>query len=375
MISGLAVPLSASFGGDETPCSKKSSFTPVSNTGCSGSALIDYLTITCKVFELPKRNHRDTGAANSYLDAVITASSFTAQDFEEKTFLGYRYSADIYAPDCEQPCGKIAVGGNADTCIISITGAGCPFLGDLEQLQYDLKNVKARITRIDLAHDDFQSDFITLEVCHRCACEGLFNPVKGAKPKLEFISDCGSGRGCTLYVGQRGTTQLCIYEKGKKEGDKKSLWVRIEVRLWSKNKTIPLDVLNNTYAYMLGAYPALHQFIQANPEAKRAKTVRNSLDASAEAQFRWLSNAAGRTLRLLQSSLSPGQFDAYISSIARDGLPRRFKSLPRQIVKKHTKMQADKLNAEQDVQPPSDKIDNQSLQALIQDHANHITLN
>lgn len=315
-------------------------YTPSSNTGCT--ALVDYLTISVPLLECPRFFHHEIGLANRLLKRVFQQSSLYAVDFSERGFLGYRYSADIYGPDCDQPSGKIAYGGNNDTLLISISGAGCPFIGSHEQLAYDLTCLNAHITRVDLAFDDYYAEYLDFNFLTYLAQTHYFTSANGKIPKVKLIDDLGRLTGRTLYVGSKGDRELCIYEKGKQLQDPRSTWVRCEVRLWSKNKKIPMAVLTNGGAYMRGAFNGLSSFLPLHG-SKRCQTTRKASDATVRAEDAYIQNTIGRTLRLRQQSMQPAQFDAYVAELlAKPGMPRRWKQLPEIVVKQLISEHADK---------------------------------
>jgi phage replication initiation protein len=313
-------------------------YTPSSNTGCI--SIVDYLSVSIPMLSLPAFDRNELGAANRIFDRVFKDSSIYAADFEERGFLGYRYSADLFAPDADQPSGKIAFGGNSDTVFISISGTGCPYLGDLPTLAYELRTLDAHITRIDLAHDDFSGQHLDFHFLRYLSATGYWDSTNGQVARVRVIDDCGQLSGSTIYIGKKGDRELCIYEKGKQLQDSRSQWIRAEVRLWAKNRKIPLDVLTNGGAYMKGAFPGLSSFLPLQL-SKCCESTRNQINATADAQAKWLNNVAGRSLRLIQDSMQPAQFDVYISNIGRSGTPRRFKGIPEKLIKTLIQQHAD----------------------------------
>jgi phage replication initiation protein len=307
-------------------------YTPSSNTGCT--ALVDYLTISVSLLSFQAFGRNDLGAAHRLLKRCFPESSLLARDFQEHGFQGYRFSADIYGPDCEQPCGKIAYGGNNETLCVSLSGAGCPFIGSHEQLAKNLHDLDAHITRVDLAFDDFEGEYFDINFMAYLAATDYFTSDNGKRPKIKFVDDLGRLAGRTLYVGAKGDRELCIYEKGKQLQDSRSRWIRCEVRLWSKNKKIPLSTLTNGGAFMRGAYPGLNAFLPLRGST-RCATTRASSVATVKAEDEFIKNTIGRTLRLRQESMPPAQFDVYISELlSNTGMPRRWNKLPEVVVKK-----------------------------------------
>jgi phage replication initiation protein len=153
--------------------------------------------------------------------------------------------------------GIFATGGSSvgGTSLISLSGEGCSVVKDWLSVHDFIQTRKARITRIDLAHDDYEGR-ISLASVRNWFEAGDFHSGKGHPPTGQFIDDFDSGKGKTLYVGQRRNGKLIrIYEKGKQLGDPKSPWVRWELELHNRDRIIPLDTLLRPSRYLAAAYP------------------------------------------------------------------------------------------------------------------------
>lgn len=116
----------------------------------------------------------------------------------------------------------------------------------------------ARITRIDIAADDFAGAWPVAWAIEQYG-EGAFDK-RGQRPKARLIDDMGNRTGKTFYVGSRqAENQLRVYEKGREQGDKDSEWVRYEGEFHASiRRELPLDMLTDPAPYLVGAYPALH---------------------------------------------------------------------------------------------------------------------
>lgn len=198
----------------------------------------------------------------------------------------YTYSANILA-DGEQ-AGVICWGGKNLSCYISFMGVGCDAL-DMARLYREIQHIpEVKITRIDLAHDDF-SGTRSVNVARKIAKRGGFSV--GGRPASYMYIESGSlskkfikenfkevkelsgqktkstakksygfipSKGRTLYIGSRESGKLLrIYEKGIQMGDLNDTWVRWELELHSSQRVIPLDTLIKPSEYLAGAYPAL----------------------------------------------------------------------------------------------------------------------
>jgi DNA relaxase NicK len=208
-----------------------------------------------------------------------------------------------------------------------LSGEGCSLVQDWQKV-YDalcaanLAGFDVRITRIDIACD-FHEGQITYKDAQAAYHRGEFT-TKGRPPKAEFIDDCGSGTGCTFYVGNRKSGKLFrAYEKGKQLGDKFSDWNRWECEWHGDNKrVIPFDVLINPKHYIAGAYRAT-SFISTITEviktsAKKTALVYKTARYWCRLQYGKLLNFANRGLGLDQQQIFHEFFDP-------SGFPGRLK--------------------------------------------------
>lgn len=210
---------------------------------------------------------------------------FTLGEQRRGTFYAWRVRLENASGD---HCGLIEVGGQNTarldgtvTARIELTGAGCRLYetssGSDHAKRWSLLAsllglVDARITRIDLAADDFLGSYPMTWAIERYEA-GDFDK-RGQRPKARYIDDMGSGAGKTLYVGSKHSeNQLRVYEKGKEQGDPASPWMRYEGEFHASiRKELPLDMLTNGDAYLVGAYPVL-DFIGGIGERLRIATA------------------------------------------------------------------------------------------------------
>jgi phage replication initiation protein len=232
--------------------------------------------------------------------------------------------------------GLIEIGGTtarangSQTARIELTGLGCQLFEQSNQagsdhakrwleLKAKLESVDGRLTRVDVAYDDFKG-LNTYQSAVQMWKDGIFNQ-HGQKASIEDRYDHGSGNGSTVYIGSSTSEKiLCVYEKGKQLKDKESPWVRWEVRFKaSSRKPISLDILRDPAAYYRGAYPAF-TFIQAcmlRFEASQIKDV-----ACMKSVLRHAKRMYGKTFNFLchyyQDDKKLGQF---IQNLSRPTLP------------------------------------------------------
>lgn len=312
---------------------------PVGNTGQNGTkakeprALIDYCTA---VFNVSQVGEFSSGSGvftdadiRQFVDTVYPEAGFVVGPVVEK-FVNYcPWSARILGPD-GAPAGHFCISGDSSRVMIDLTGSGCRWVKDWQAVAQVLASYGARLSHVDCAVDDYDGSVVSLPQLKALAESGAFkNEGAGAPPVASFHDDMGSNRGCSLYVGQRGHKQLNCYEKGKQLGDPDSNYVRVEVRLYGKHlrgKTLPYDVLTRPMDYVTGAYDVLAELFESI-DSTRPKTVKATVEATAEAAVRWLSDSAGPLLNLLQASFGGDAMQFLIERVNRDQVPRRFRSL------------------------------------------------
>jgi phage replication initiation protein len=230
----------------------------------------------------------------------------------------YDHHRRILSPAGEV-CGFVALGGERQksTVCVELTGTGCAHVVAWDRLRAKLAEVSVKLSRVDVAHDDFEGQF-GLSDALRWYSEGLFTS-RGRPPAVQEMGwNDESGR--TLYIGKNvGNQQLCIYEKGKQQGDTESKWIRWEGRFGSKYREIPLDILTDPAAYLVGHFPALawisEKSTRMDTAKKRAETTLVGALSHCRRQY-------GALLNLLKTS-SPdhGDFWRLVNGLVRDRLP------------------------------------------------------
>ena len=265
----------------------------------------------------------------------------------------YDYSATLYA-DGEQ-AGIIAWGGKNLGCYVSFMGMGCNAL-DMARLYQEIKNIPSiKITRIDLAHDDFEGKNSVNMAC-KMAKKGGF--CSGGRPtsymyiesghlNKKFVKDnfkalTGSNstaqktygfipdKGRSLYIGSRESGKLLrVYEKGIQMGDVQDKWVRWEVELHSNQRIIPLDAMIKPSEYLAGTYPAL-SFLNAEQSIIKTivKTASMTIDRIIENQV-ISTRKAINMMRVLCGMTDTEIIEKFLKDIvepfSRAALPQRLK--------------------------------------------------
>ena len=203
-----------------------------------------------------------------WAETLVPGGKLSVEPMVKAGRRGYAHHVQLVTADGEA-CGDICWGGENQRGTVSteVTGAGCArveacFDHDAawSQVRTLLETVEAKITRVDVAHDDYKGER-GLDLAQQLYDAGQF--VCGGRPPACNLQGWNDGSGKTLYVGKpTGRSQLVIYEKGReqgfRDGDEFAGWVRWEGRFYHrKGHVIPLDVLTAPAEYLVGKYPAL----------------------------------------------------------------------------------------------------------------------
>lgn len=286
-----------------------------------GAAFIDYLTFTCHESSFAIRqqgvtDHEVIVEASFVCDWVL-GYGVTSQ--RERGMFMYQRSyvlGDAY--------GIVCHGGQRDTVCISLTGIGCAAAKDgwEGRLYYFLSQCaqNPRITRIDLAHDDYEGTR-SVDAAKEWHLAGMFAS-RGRPPSCEMRGDWlnPSGKGRTFYVGNSKNGKLYrAYEKGMQLGDKQSPWVRHEIEYRSVDREVPFDSLLNPAAYMAAAYPALAWISE---KQKRVETTKRVVKANYEKAVEWVTKQCGGYLALF-AEIEGGVEEAFKKLARPEKLPAK----------------------------------------------------
>lgn len=249
------------------------------------TAFIDFLGVT---FSMPAELAKE--AAEKLLTGWLGVEC-TLTD-TGKGWNGYKHRQNFDG-------GLVAWGGNSDTVHIEINGSGCVQVKDWYAVADSIDILSARITRIDLAVDDFDGAHYSIDWCRQQFETGGFDPARGSKPVARLIDDMGSGKGKTFYVGSRTTGKLFRgYEKGREQGDPESNWFRLEVEQRNRHRELTTDMIRDPGAYFAGAYECLKAH---SLEQRTIKTFAHAAAANLEKAADHAKKQAGRVIYALLS--------------------------------------------------------------------------
>jgi len=251
--------------------------------------------------------------------------------YSTKGLYGYKKSVQIYHD--KQTVGLIGYDGNRST-YVSLSGGGCA-LYDMKKLRDLLEFLDAKITRVDFAADFLEGcdelgtvrqlkDYYMNCREHPVAGEGFcLTPVL---PTAHFNDDCGSGSGSTFYVGKKQNgKELCVYEKGKQLGDTESPWLRVEGRLYSRDRVIPIDCLLSPSSYLAAFYPCL-AFIEPSGCSTRVEMCKKQTSISFDRLKHYAKLSYGKLIGYMDYH---GYHDSdIVSELKQSGTPRRLDVAP-----------------------------------------------
>jgi phage replication initiation protein len=230
-------------------------------------ARIDYLTFTLHDITFDNYNTKVNNLFERQTEIIKNVSTVLADilgfgvDYERNAGANF-YERSFWL---QHKAGMVCIGGQKNTVLITIYGTGCTFgkVGWESHLHawLELFARNPRITRVDLAYDDFDGK-LDIDFFDKQDSIGGFAG-RGRKPDIQKYGNWKrpNGKGRSIYIGSAQSSKLTrIYEKGKQLGDKDSLWLRVEVQYRSNQFHINNDVLLYPTKRFLASYPCFHVF-------------------------------------------------------------------------------------------------------------------
>ncbi|KZC40651.1 MULTISPECIES: replication initiation factor domain-containing protein [Rhodanobacter] len=205
--------------------------------------------------------------AVEFIRALAPESGISVETDRKGGRRGYTHHFQLLTPSGES-CGDISFGGDRQmgTVSVELTGAGCarvaasrPFAEAWGHVRCLLETVGAKITRLDIAHDDY-AGVHDLALAVSMYEAGDFDGAH-VRPAMK-PNGWNDGSGKTIEIGKpTGSRQLVVYEKGReqgfRDGDAGVEWVRWEARFFNRDRPVPLEALDAPWEFMVGQYPAL----------------------------------------------------------------------------------------------------------------------
>jgi len=188
----------------------------------------------------------------------------------QRGILGFQQGATINIAD--MPLGRMDYGGESQKgwVRVDLTGKGCGWVTDWEQVGAVEALPSAQVRRLDIALTTWEGQ-VTHERVVKAHTERRF-VTRGRPPALQQITSSDPAAGRTCYVGQRERADkfMRCYEKGREmaaksrgvpgqvthiDGFKVEDIYRCEVELKAANTDIPWEVIERRDQYFAGAYP------------------------------------------------------------------------------------------------------------------------
>jgi phage replication initiation protein len=211
--------------------------------------------------------------------------------------------------------------------LVQLTGSGAiaSRAGWEKRLYEFLSSIpSARITRVDLAHDDYSGASYSPTQALEDYIAGKFTST-GRRPTCRQDGNWifPDGSGLTFYVGKRENGKLLrVYEKGKQQGGASPElypnWTRTELELHNEGRSIPFDVLINPGPFLAGSYPALEWISE---EQSRIATKQKTLQVAFEKSVSMVKNQVGRYINAMRQVY--GSAEEVLDKITRSGIPDR----------------------------------------------------
>ncbi|GAB3258103.1 replication initiation factor domain-containing protein [Chitinimonas naiadis] len=222
--------------------------------------------------------------------------------------------------------GFVCIGGQRDTMLVMLNSQALTTASEGWQAKlYDFLThvaIQPRLTRVDVAHDDFTGERYTVDRALEDYEAGLF-VCHVMQPDCERRGNWHkpNGKGRTAYIGHRANGKYCrVYEKGMQLGSPESPWVRIEVEFKSVDRVIPFEILLNPGEYLAAAYPA---FAWIDEHQTRIETYKREANTSYQTMLAWLKRQCGPALAFAEQV--EGSASAVLELVRRDDTPRRMK--------------------------------------------------
>ena len=228
--------------------------------------------------------------------------------------------------------GLVCIGGQKNTILVMLSGKGCSFANEgwEKRLYTFLTNIakRAKLTRIDLAHDDFDGSHISVD----WADQQDNDSIKGTgfqngarKPNVEHKGNWKrpNGRGRTLNIGSRESGMYVrVYEKGRAEGDPEDNWQRAEVEFKASDRILPFDMLLAPSEYFMGSYPC---FAELKNEIQPAKieALKKNASITAKDALATIKHQYGKYINFFKQVFDPEELINLISHSDQYAFPKR----------------------------------------------------
>ncbi len=287
-------------------------------------AVIDWVNLTCGIETLGTITH-GSGLQTSkyetdeyvlddhrYLAAVTELDDHLEHIFGFKTAYRRPSGLNFYSQSyvLGEDFGFVCIGGQRNTILIMINGRGCNFAKSGWELRlYHFLVTQAKrpkLTRVDIAHDDFQGKNISVDWGNMQDGLGGFQ-LGNRAPNIEHKGNWRrpNGKGRTLCIGSRDSGKyLRLYEKGRAEGDPNDNWQRAEVEFKSIDRILPFDMLLAPSEYFIAAYPCFRDLAD-HLQPERIETITKTAQINFQNAIENLKHQYGKYINVFKDVFEP----------------------------------------------------------------------
>ena len=206
--------------------------------------------------------------------------------------------------------GFVCIGGQRNTILIMINGRGCNFAKsgwELRLYNFLVTQAKrAKLTRVDIAHDDFEGKNISVDWGNMQDGLGGFQ-LGNRAPNIEHKGNWRrpNGKGRTLCIGSRDSGKyLRLYEKGRAEGDPDDNWQRAEVEFKSIDRVLPFDMLLAPSEFFIAAYPCFRDLAE-HLQPERIETITKTAQINFQTAIENLKHQYGKYINVFKDVFEP----------------------------------------------------------------------
>ncbi len=224
--------------------------------------------------------------------------------------------------------GFVCIGGQRNTILIMINGRGCNFAKsgwELRLYNFLVTMAKrAKLTRVDIAHDDFEGKKINVDWGNMQDGLGGFS-CGNRMPNIEHKGNWKrpNGKGRTLMVGARESGKMLrLYEKGRAEGDPNDNWQRAEVEFKSIDRVLPFDMLLAPSEYFIASYPCF-AFLSEDIQPARIETIQKVARINFDTAIKNLKHQYGKYINVFKQVFDPEELINIISCSDQSAYPKR----------------------------------------------------
>ena len=267
--------------------------------------------------------HRYTAAIDSLEADLEHIFGFTTSSCRNSGLNFYQQSYVL-----GEDFGFICIGGQRNTVLIMINGRGCNFAKSGWELRlYNFLVTKAKrpkLTRVDIAHDDFEGKHISVDWGNMQDGLGGFQ-LGNRAPNIEHKGNWRrpNGKGRTLCIGSRDSGKyLRLYEKGRAEGDPNDNWQRAEVEFKSIDRVLPFDMLLVPSEFFIAAYPCFRDLAQ-HLQPERIETISKTAQINFQTAIENLKHQYGKYINIFKEVFEPEELINLISCSDPLAYPKR----------------------------------------------------